>query len=106
MSNGNHDKSKKKIPESFLHQIAVLRALVRGQANGAVSMDIDLIAESSKLVDDKETLRYLYILEGQKLVSPFPGGDFTSRNWQITVEGARALKTAERSEMMIGHETI
>ena len=101
MSNSATDKSKKKIPESFMHQIAVLRALLKGQANGAQSMDIDLIADASGLSDDKETLRYLYILEGQKLVSPFPGGDFTSRNWQITPEGARALKTAERSEMMM-----
>ena len=104
MSNAAGDKSKKKIPESFLHQIAVLRVLVKGQANGAMSMDIDSIAESSGMSDDKETLRYLYILEGQKLVAPFPGGDFTSRNWQITPEGVRALKTAERSQMMSAAE--
>lgn len=105
MSNAASNKGKKAIPESFLHQISVLRALLKGQAGGALSMDIDAIAEASGMADDKETLRYLYILEGQKLVSPFPGGDFTSRNWQITPEGARALKTAERSDMMAAEES-
>ena len=98
-SSSSGEKNKKKVPESFLHQLSILRALVKGQATGQPSIDIDAIASLSTIKDDKETLRYLYILEGQKLVTPVPPGDFTSRNWQITPEGVRALKTAERSQL-------
>lgn len=55
-------------------------------------LQISEIAELSGLRDEKETQRYLFILEGQKLVSPFPDGDFTSKVWQITNQGVQTLK--------------
>ncbi|MFM1847710.1 MAG: hypothetical protein RL417_1184, partial [Pseudomonadota bacterium] len=36
---------------------------------------------------------------GQKLVTPLPPGDFTSKTWQITKDGLRALSTIARSAM-------
>lgn len=55
-------------------------------------LQINEIAELSGLRDEKETQRFLFILEGQKLVSPFPEGDFTSRIWQITNQGVQTLR--------------
>ena len=46
----------------------------------------------SGIRDEKETQRFLFILEGQKLVSPFPEGDFTSKIWQITSHGVQTLR--------------
>jgi hypothetical protein len=42
--------------------------------------------------DEKEVQRSLYVLEGHKLVTPIPEGDFTSKTWQITETGVEALK--------------
>ena len=58
---------------------------------------INEIATQSGLNDERETQRCLYILEGQKLVTPLPPGDFTSKTWQITKDGLRALNTISRS---------
>ena len=55
-------------------------------------LQIEEISELSGLKDEKETQRFLFILEGQKLVSPFPVGDFTSKTWQITTQGIQTLK--------------
>lgn len=60
-------------------------------------MEIAEIAEVSGLNDEKEAQRYLYILEGHKLVSPFPPGDFTSKCWQITDEGIKTFKMISSS---------
>ena len=81
---------KKVISESYSHQINVLKTL---SAEGTYSAPRQLseIAARSGLGDEKEVLRYLYILEGQKLVSPQPEGDFTSKTWCITKDGVRAL---------------
>lgn len=56
-------------------------------------MDITTIAQLSGLKDEKETQRYLYILEGHKLVAPHPLGDFTSKFWSITKDGVQAVKS-------------
>ena len=56
------------------------------------------ILERSGIDDEKEVQRYLYILEGQKLVTPMPEGDFTSKNWQITRDGVRILKLIASSK--------
>lgn len=56
------------------------------------AMKIDEIAEVSGIFDEKETQRYLFILEGQRLVSPFPEGDLTSRNWGITQTGMNTVE--------------
>jgi len=96
-------KAKKVISDTYLHQINVLKTLsgdrssVSRQTASLVHQQISEIAERSGLRDEKEVLRYLYILEGQKLVSPYPIGDFTSRSWCITNDGVRALKTIAQS---------
>lgn len=46
------------------------------------------LAEGTPIKDKDEALRSLYILEGQKLVTPFPPGDFTSNNWCLTEMGS------------------
>ena len=45
------------------------------------------LAENTKFETADEVLRYLYILEGQKLVTPHPDGDFTSNEWKLTAYG-------------------
>ncbi len=81
---------KKVISESYLHQISVLKTLTHEGAAPSPK-ELSEISERSGLKDEKEVLRYLYILEGQKLVSPQPEGDFTSKIWAITKDGVRAL---------------
>ena len=63
-------------------------------------LEISEIAEKSGLSDEREVQRYLLILEGQKLVSPFPEGDFTSSRWYITTEGIRAIRTITGSVVL------
>jgi hypothetical protein len=91
----NQGGKKKRLSPSSVSQIQILSALAPGQTFTAVEprrLQIGEIAELSGLRDEKETQRFLFILEGQKLVSPFPEGDFTSKTWQITNQGVQTLK--------------
>lgn len=92
-------KPKKKISETYVHQINVLRTLTCNTIVNAEPKQYQLteIAELSGLKDERETQRYLFILEGQKLVSPFPAGDFTSKTWHITKHGVKTLKSITKS---------
>ena len=85
---------QKKLSDTYKHQISILKALTttKGQAESRPIL-IDEIAVSSGLKDERETQRFLYILEGQKLVAPHPAGDFTSRHWVITQDGIKALRS-------------
>ena len=87
---------KKRLSPSSLSQIQILSVLSTTGTPAAVveprRLQISEIAELSGLRDEKETQRYLFILEGQKLVSPFPDGDFTSKVWQITTQGIQTLR--------------
>jgi hypothetical protein len=86
---------KKRLSPSSVSQIQILNALANGTTGGASEarrLEINEIAERSGLRDEKETQRFLFILEGQKLVSPFPEGDFTSKIWQITTQGVQTLR--------------
>ena len=87
------NKAPKRMSSSHLHQINVLKVLSSDQPqdNGPRHYHIHEIADLSGLKDEKETQRYLFILEGQKLVAPCPKGDFTSRVWHITQEGMYAM---------------
>lgn len=93
--------SKSKTPrpmnDAFYHQINVLKALSphRATATEPKALPIDEICELSGVRDEKEIQRYLFILEGQKLVSPQPEGDFTSKMWIITRDGQRVVKRAQ-----------
>ncbi len=88
-------KESKKLTDSHMKQIYVLRALskdVDGNSKKSKQYKIEEINTNSGLNDEKETQRYLFILEGQKLVSPYPEGDFTSKVWYITKRGLEAVK--------------
>lgn len=50
------------------------------------------IAARTSLEDEREVQRYLFILEGQKLVEPHPKGDLTSTFWKISPLGFTTLK--------------
>ncbi len=85
---------KKRLTPSSMSQIQILNALAPNSPATPESrrLQITEIAQISGLVDEKETQRFLFILEGQKLVSPFPEGDFTSKVWQITNQGVQTLR--------------
>jgi hypothetical protein len=84
---------KKRLSPSSVSQIQILHALVASpDSSEPRRLEITEIAQRSGLVDEKETQRFLFILEGQKLVSPFPEGDFTSKIWQITSQGVQTLR--------------
>jgi len=90
---------KKRLSPSSMSQIQILSALAP-KAPAVVEprrLQINEIAEISGLRDEKETQRFLFILEGQKLVSPFPEGDFTSKTWQITNQGVQTLRQISSS---------
>lgn len=98
MSNSDNSKKHRLTPSS-VSQIQILSAMADGVSEGgeAKRYQIHEVAELSRLADEKETLRFLYILEGQKLVSPFPPGDFTARVWYITDQGIETLKQITKS---------
>lgn len=89
----------KNVSTEHVHQINVLRVLSNGATEVAGPKQLQLNEISSKcgLKDEKETQRHLFILEGQKLVTPLPEGDFTSRTWQITKTGLKAVKMIMKS---------
>lgn len=60
------------------------------------SAEINEIVSNTGIRDSDEVLRALYTLEGKSLVSPFPEGDFTSNQWQITTFGLKALRLANQ----------
>lgn len=91
--------AKKKINDTYVNQINVLRILSQ---QGIIDSDprpfqINEIADLSGLKDERETQRYLFILEGQKLVAPFPAGDFTSSAWHITKQGLKTLRSISQA---------
>lgn len=84
---------KKRLSPSSVSQIQILHALASSsEASSPRRLEIMEIAQRSGLGDEKETQRFLFILEGQKLVTPFPEGDFTSKVWQITNQGMQTLR--------------
>jgi len=90
---------KKHISPQTVNQIQVLIALSSAvsQKGEIKKLQIEEISELSGLKDEKETQRYLFILEGQRLVSPFPVGDFTAKQWHITEQGVQTLKHITQS---------
>ncbi|MCB0310034.1 MAG: hypothetical protein KDD42_02285 [Bdellovibrionales bacterium] len=92
--------SERKISRSHLDQIAVLRTMASEETSEQRLLQIEEIAERSGVGDEREIQRYLFILEGQKLVTPHPSGDFTSKTWQITKVGIKALRTIQKSTVL------
>lgn len=91
--------SSRKLTNSHHNQINVLRSMFRTEetTREPKQFQIEEISALSGLQDEKEVQRYLFILEGQKLVSPYPEGDFTSKTWKITKTGVKALRTIDKS---------
>ena len=98
MSSSSSSSKKQRLSAASVSQIQVLSCLAVGCEDGseAKKLQIQEISDLSGL-DEKETLRFLYILEGQKLVSPFPPGDFTARIWNITDQGLETLRHISKS---------
>ncbi|HMO02552.1 MAG TPA: hypothetical protein PKD37_03965 [Oligoflexia bacterium] len=94
---GNNSSIKSRIFNvSTISQINILKALANSSTKSgrrASTMSVVEIAKRSAIGDEKETIRYLYILEGQRLVSPQPPGDFTAKFWAITPQGLDLLKS-------------
>ena len=92
-------KLPKNIGDNYVKQINVLKTLSKDGFSTPSPRQYQLneIAQSSGLNDEKEVQRYLFILEGQKLVAPHPEGDFTSKTWHITSDGIKALKVIQKS---------
>jgi hypothetical protein len=96
--------SKRKLNDTARFQIAMLEALsstcskhmLQGRSDSAFTpVEInELISLTGSSHDEKEIQRFLYVLEGQKLVCPVPEGDLTSRHWRLTSEGLDTLKRA------------
>ena len=83
----------------YINQMSVVEYM-EGACNGnheTRTFEIDEISRSISL-EDKETQRTLYVLEGLKLVQPVPPGDFTSKIWKITSEGVKLSKTIKKSK--------
>lgn len=89
-----NSKNVKNLSEASLKQIIIMKALYAGNKTtlSKYERDINEIAEESGLNDEKETQRQLYILEGHKLVTPKPAGDFTSKLWALTDDGVKTFK--------------
>ena len=83
------------VGDAYVQQINVLRILSEDIVESEVprQLEINEIAERAGMRDEREVQRYLFILEGQKLVAPHPEGDFTSKTWHITRRGIRAIRT-------------
>jgi hypothetical protein len=91
-------KGKKPLmSDAFVHQINILKALSNQRTPSSEPRPVQMeeISDLSGVHDEKEIQRYLFILEGQKLVSPQPEGDFTSKLWVITRDGLKVVKRAQ-----------
>ncbi len=90
----------KKINASAKSQLDLLEAMTSPLELGANLSQLpkeegfeisDLVALSG-LQDAHEVQRFLFILEGQRMVQPVPDGDLTSSVWTITDLGVEALR--------------
>ncbi len=72
-------------------EVSVLKNLIPHSATEHGSLEVSELVGKTGIKDGDEVLRALYTLEGKSLVQPFPAGDFTSNNWQITDIGIKAL---------------
>lgn len=97
-TNQTQYKTSRTLSEAHKRQIEILQVMaehisVAGQVR---QFEINELCTLSTIKDEKEMTRYLLILEGQKLVSPYPEGNFTSSRWILTKEGARAIRVFTR----------
>ena len=72
-------------------EVSVLKNLAPNSLAEHNALEVNELVGKTGIKDGDEVLRALYTLEGKSLVEPFPAGDFTSNNWQITDIGVKAL---------------
>ncbi|RME57286.1 MAG: hypothetical protein D6780_08705 [Candidatus Dadabacteria bacterium] len=91
---GNYQK---KIDKSHLNQLKVLKAMFIASAPDFENSPVDIshIASLSGVNDEDDVQRCLFILEGQRLVCPYPKGNFTSKQWLLTKEGVKVVQLAK-----------
>lgn len=87
-------KTSRTLSDAHRRQIEILQVMAEHITSQGQSrqFEINELCVLSTVKDEKDLTRYLLILEGQKLVSPYPEGDFTSSRWIITKEGMRAVR--------------
>lgn len=98
-SDSSNNKTHRTLTESHKRQIELLQIMSDhiSPTPETRQFEISEISQMTTFNDEKEVQRYLLILEGQKLVSPYPKGDFTSNRWYITKQGLRAVRTITRA---------
>lgn len=99
MASRTGNSRSREVNDSYLKQVNVLKILGTNQQGVVRQYRIEEIAELSGLNDEKECQRHLYILEGHKLVAPYPEGDFTSKTWRITQQGISIIRSLTRHAM-------
>jgi len=84
------------------NQIAVLRTMSTSARiqESPKKYQLHELTSLSGMDDEKETQRILYILEGQKYVTPSPPGDFTSKIWHITQDGMKAVNVLKENGLV------
>jgi hypothetical protein len=97
-SNQSQYKTSRTLTDAHKRQIEILQVMaehisVQGQSR---QFEISELCTISTIKDEKEMTRFLLILEGQKLVSPYPEGNFTSSRWILTKEGSKAIRMFTR----------
>ncbi len=101
-SNKSTQNQPSQVDDYIINQITVLRALSQNKATTKEPkmFEMEEIIQATGMNDEREIQRYLFILEGQKLVTPLPEGDLTSKNWQITSHGLKTLKSIQKLDLV------
>ncbi len=82
------------------NELAVLRVLATRKHEGPdkIVIEISEINLLTGIKSNEETQRALYILEGKNFAEPVPAADLTSKKWQVTDLGLRALSLIENEK--------
>jgi|GEM_PF-2457772 len=89
-------------PGSKIHfQLKILKIMYDIQKTSTVlrQYPVQELAKHMETTEEGEIIRALYILEGQKFVSPYPSDDFTSTIWTITENGITAIDTSDFQDL-------
>lgn len=90
---GGKNASNPSDMDRFETQVSVLQYMVaQSPTDNVRQFRISDIASQLNR-DEKDVQRSLYVLEGHKLVTPMPPGDFTSNSWCVTETGLSAVKS-------------
>jgi hypothetical protein len=97
-SNQSQYRTSRTLTDAHKRQIEILQVMAEHISSQGMhrQFEISELCNISTIKDEKEMTRYLLILEGQKLVSPYPEGNFTSSRWILTKEGSKAIRMFTR----------